>query len=735
MKEVVELWARDALELVRNLIGNPAFAAHMHYAPVQVDTGQGDEEEDIEHVFGDMHTSRKWWTLQIKCDDGTVVPIILASDKTQLSTFSGDKQAWPVYLTIGNISSEIRMQPSKHAMVLLGYIPVTKLNRIFYEKDRKVEGHRLFHFAMKQLLAPLVEAGSKGVEMTCADGFVRRVFPILFAYLADFPEQCLITCTKNNRCTVCKVDRSERGRLLYSTYRDPAETLAHLAAGDDEDLNDIPSPFWADLPFANIFSCITPDILHQLHKGVFKDHLVYWTTLGREADIDDRFSRVPPYPGLRVFARGISKISQWTGNEYRQMEKVFLCLLCGVYDEDPRFISAARAVLDFIYLAHFPVQTTSTLALLQDALERFHASKDVFVDLEIRKDFNIPKIHSMLHYAPSIIECGSALPLSTDAPERLHIDFAKLAYRSTNRKHYVRQMILWLTRREKLAWLDSFYGWLALLNNTPTTTSTSPSPVDDVVYDDEIVYDSPENDDTDDIYGPSEPQAAAAGGSDAKRPTFGRRTPNELATHFGATNFIPALREFLAAEISTLNPQYLAVLSSHRFGVYAQFRRTLPALRGLPARYVHEDTVFATPRTSQLHDRFSTVLFVENRDVLQPLGLQGYRAAQVRAIFDLPDFLQSKRSASSCRHLAYIELFTQFMPPERYSRLYRISRRFENMQRKAIIIPLDIIFRSCHLVPDFGSTVNRAWASDTVLELAPDFFLNPFCDHHMYLFV
>ena len=40
-------------------------------------------------------------------DGATIAPIILSSDKTQLSVFQGDKSAWLVYLTIGNISKEV----------------------------------------------------------------------------------------------------------------------------------------------------------------------------------------------------------------------------------------------------------------------------------------------------------------------------------------------------------------------------------------------------------------------------------------------------------------------------------------------------------------------------------------------------------------------------------------------------------------------------------------------------
>ena len=219
-------------------------------------------------------------------------------------------------------------------MILLGYLPVTKLE-CFDEKKRAVEGYCLFHKCMRSLLEPLIEAGKTGVMMICADGKCCRVHPILAAYIADHPEQCLIACCQQNRCPKCLVTTDNLGNPIPSSLRDPEDTIKtlHLAANGyspeaftKNGLRPV-DPFWTDLPFHDIFSSFTPDILHQLHKGVFKDHLVKWVTktlTDGEHEVDRRFQAMTRHPSLRHFKKGISLVSQWTGNEHKNMEKVFL---------------------------------------------------------------------------------------------------------------------------------------------------------------------------------------------------------------------------------------------------------------------------------------------------------------------------------------------------------------------------------------------------------------------------
>jgi hypothetical protein len=395
-----------------------------------------------------------------------MAPVIIATDKTQLTQFSGSKAAYPVYLTIGNIPKATRRKPSKKACVLIAYLSVDKINR----KGMTVQEHRsrvqrVFHDSMRLVLKPLMEAGDKGVEMTGSDGTVRKVHPILSCYVADYPEQCLVACTKYGTCVKCKAPAKDLGNSIPAQNRTQEWTLDileeakvhsngktkafHTYCMSHEVAGGVFEPFWKGFPYCDIHRAITPDVLHQLYQGVFK-HLVGWCqTILTPQQLDNRIRTLPPSYGLRHFKNGISALSQISGTERKNMAKILLGCLVGSLPKQG--IEAITALLDFIYIAQYPTHDSITLGYLKDALDRFQKHREYFIEVEMREDFHIPKFHSLLHYIEAIEYFGTTDNYNTEMFERLHIDFAKSGWRASNHRDEFPQMMQWLSRQEKIS--------------------------------------------------------------------------------------------------------------------------------------------------------------------------------------------------------------------------------------------------------------------------------------------
>ncbi|EJD47515.1 hypothetical protein AURDEDRAFT_30783, partial [Auricularia subglabra TFB-10046 SS5] len=133
--------------------------------------------------------------------------IIIGSDKTQLTSFSGEHSAYPVYMSIGNIDKSVRNQPSKRAFRLVAFLPtLTPDETTMSEAKARALRHALFHKAMELVFEPLFAAAKDGIQMTDSKGDVRLCFPILASYVADYPEQCLVTGIRYGQtCPKCHV--------------------------------------------------------------------------------------------------------------------------------------------------------------------------------------------------------------------------------------------------------------------------------------------------------------------------------------------------------------------------------------------------------------------------------------------------------------------------------------------------------------------------------------------------
>ncbi|KAN0107496.1 hypothetical protein V8E52_010091 [Russula decolorans] len=561
LTEEVELWRRDPVEYAKR----------------------------TNEKFDNMWTCEWWWDLQKVLEPGAIIaPVILASDKTQLSD---------------------------------------------------------------------IEAGKSGVQMICAD----------CPYVADHPEQCLVTCCMENRCPSLEVP-------THSAFRDHSDTLRILTEQSqglspdefkEQGLRPI-WPFWADLPHCDIFACITPDLLHQLHKGLFKDHIVSWST-----DAAEGGASMPPHPTLRHFKKGISLVTQWTGTEYKNMEKVFLGIIVGI--AEPEVVRAVRGVLDFIYYAHFETHDLRSLAKLDEAW-----------------------VHSSKHYLEAIRSQGSAAGFNSEGMERLHIDYAKIGYRATNKKHYIKQMTRWLTRQEKIHHFAAYLQWAVPGYSVATPTESEPLE-----------------------------QASKCGYSIAKMPSYLNIPLKTVQDDFGADNIIPCIETYLR-RLGRPVPH----VANPMFSLFKRMYVWIPAAPQVSNKPT-KDTIIATRpegargiRKKTIPGQFSTIL-VQESECTSNNPLDGLTVARVRAIFKLPVAFGDHPEP-----LAYVEWFTPLSTEDTDIGMYVIGASTRNRRRRTSVVPVSKLQHSCHLIPRLGKGhIDPTWHSANILDQDIKFYVNCYLWH------
>lgn len=112
----------------------------------------------------------------------TIIPIILTSDKTLLSGNAKHK-AWPLYMTIGNISNEVPFVPGKNAAKLIACLPIIAGTICFavlsndsgIVTNAKTDEFRdwfrtTIHRIIRHALQPIERFMRGGTIMLCADG-------------------------------------------------------------------------------------------------------------------------------------------------------------------------------------------------------------------------------------------------------------------------------------------------------------------------------------------------------------------------------------------------------------------------------------------------------------------------------------------------------------------------------------------------------------------------------------
>jgi len=119
----------------------------------------------------------------------TQVPLIFMSDGTHLLNFAGDKNEWPVDMTIGNLSSKILQMPSAHTIVMVAllhfpikncHIPQKRLN------EQRQTNQDVLNEVLQRVLHPLTlklnpSAESGYYNVLCAAGNYKRCKQVVAA--------------------------------------------------------------------------------------------------------------------------------------------------------------------------------------------------------------------------------------------------------------------------------------------------------------------------------------------------------------------------------------------------------------------------------------------------------------------------------------------------------------------------------------------------------------------------
>ena len=395
-----------------------------------------------------------------------MVPIIGLSDQTQLTNFSGDKKAWQVYVTIGNILPRIRNSPVRIPILLLVLLPMP--SKFSGESGRADETQRQINAdslraVFDLIFAPLQPVAQDGTVMDCSDGKTRLCFPILSAWIADHAENTILHGISSMSCPRCEVPGRELGdpRCTYNV-RDYASYAQKASVYEETGRANI-SEYFRQIGVKmgrNVFSGLhrvdpadlqKPNLLHNIYLGLFK-HMMKWVEgflkkHKRQQVFDEVWKALPPYPGFGVPKKAYREVTQWQGKEMRNLGRCISAVLASALRNPDgsqqssfkRALQCVSALIDFSLMAQYQSHTPETLSYMKEYLRTFHGTKDIFLEFRTSKatraEANRQDRELRQHLAA---QRANALPSNSAAKRRRYADQEK-RQRNASRADFIQR--------------------------------------------------------------------------------------------------------------------------------------------------------------------------------------------------------------------------------------------------------------------------------------------------------
>ncbi|KAJ6577731.1 hypothetical protein B0H19DRAFT_1337416 [Mycena capillaripes] len=476
-KRPLTLYYRDPIECLQALLSNPLVQDFIHFTPFRL----WETADKLMRVFTEWLSGEFSFYISIEDDpdttqdhygkDATVLGAVLASDKTQLSRMTGNRQAHPLLITLANIDMDFRMKAVFHAFLLLALVPIPK----FLVKNPEIRGmleSRLWHSILDYVLEPLKKTAEIGKMMNDPLGWRRFSYTPLVAYIVDTPEAAMIAGVAGKTSAVTTASYKNFG----DSFRHPSRTAEHtikrlmllektlnpwnlpayIKRAKLLRLNGVHRPFWRNWLYANPSEFLTPEILHHWIK-MFYDHVLKWciAAVGEE-EIDFRFSVLRRHTGMRHFNDGVSKSKQVTMREGRDIMRYIIAVVAEAPRVSKGFLKSISSINAFFYRGQAPRISEAMLGKMDSDLECFHKEKHAILKAGVRRGKKgpidhwwIPKLESLINVTTSIRASGVPLQWSADVTEHSHITEVKDPATNSNNQGYESQICRYLDRRDK----------------------------------------------------------------------------------------------------------------------------------------------------------------------------------------------------------------------------------------------------------------------------------------------
>ncbi|KZP19656.1 hypothetical protein FIBSPDRAFT_911331 [Athelia psychrophila] len=740
-----ELCLRDTRQVLHHQLSTVDYCDKIDYRPYQQFNGTG------KRVYSNLMSGDWAWSQAEKIaeDEAThgafFLPIVSGSDKTTVSVATGHQEFHPVYMSPGNLTN-IARRAHGNSVLPVAFLPIPKAKRRHRSRiEFQCFSRQMYHACLARVFTPLKPGMTTPDIVKCPDGHWRKVIYGLGPYIADYPEQVWLSGIVQGWCPKCDappgdLDRANSLRRTQAKSDFIISTFDPATVWDDFGIRSDITPFTHDFPRADIHELLSPDLLHQVIKGTFKDHIMAWVndyliqehgeTDGKAIidDIDCRIAVVPAFPGLRRFPEG-RDFQQWTGDDSKALMKLYLPSIAGYVPSD--MVRCLAAFLDFCYLVRRNSICDDTLGQAQEALDRFHHYRNIFILTGVRDDVSLPRQHSLLHYLRSIRLFGSPNGLCSSITESKHIPAVKKPWRRSNRYRALKQMLCTNRRSDKMCAARRHFASKGMMEGT-TLSYTAMMLRGEEPQPPPVVPDG----EADDHGAATGPKVVSSVELAATHVISYPKCAEELGAHIEQPRLHELICRFLYEQEnpnSDIPGSEVALEDCPPFDSNIRIFHSAIACFFAPSNLcgaggMYREHIRSCPSWFNSGPRRDTVLVITDSTVR---GMAGMTVGRVLLFFSFP----KEGARVPCALIHWMVPIGHQCNPD--TGLWMVKPEYlEGNRPHLVIVHLDSIARATHLIGVYGSTLlPDDFHFSYTLDSFRAFYINKYADHHMHEFL